>query len=85
MEWLAWFLGVTGLVISMYGAWLIYKGTPLDTLGINMPFESTIDKDEVSYENKKLVERRRTSKKGIMLIGFGFMFQFISQLINIPM
>ena len=78
-----WVINILGIGISAWGAWEIYKGTPLDSLGVNSSMESHISHDEAERLMVQMRQRREGSLRGIKLLGSGFVLQGVAQILSL--
>ncbi|WP_341281110.1 hypothetical protein [Paenibacillus sp. FSL H8-0537] len=84
LDWIVWLLGIGGLLISTRGTWLLFKGTPLDQIGIPTYVDAHVAQDEFEKAYEELHRRKGFTKTGIKLIGWGFGIQLIAQILNGP-
>lgn len=84
MEQLSWWINIFGIFISAVGTYLVFKGTPLDSTGHTVLQETHTTNDEYHKDYNKMLKRGKLSRWGLGALLFGFVIQFLAQLLNYP-
>ncbi|MNJ69869.1 hypothetical protein D3C77_662700 [compost metagenome] len=79
-----WIINMAGLIISGWGTWQLFKGTPLDTVG----YSSGINTEPIFQEEREqsilnFKKRANDSRNGFKLLMIGFIVQMLAQIIQV--
>ncbi|MBU5673228.1 hypothetical protein [Paenibacillus brevis] len=76
-----WVINLLGIGISAFGTYILFKGTPLDSLGFGSSTDnSVIFPDQYEKLYRDMMNRRVNSMRGLKFLMAGFLLQGIAQL-----
>lgn len=80
---IGWSINFIGLLVSFWGSFLLFKGTPRDTIPGEQGYELILPR-EAEKNSEDFIKRQQNSNKGFQLLFIGFIIQIFSQIFFFP-
>lgn len=84
MQAASWWINIIGILVSAIGTILVFRGTPLDSIGYNALGNTIVFREEFMKDVEAMKKRGRLSRLGLKVLLLGFVIQAIAQLLIFP-